>query len=302
MRFRQFIESINQYHTDGRGDYNVTRVDAQELADWALANCRGYLQNAKHSAIFRGMESDVLFGRKNTNDFTRVSANTENYYTLWMDNSEVWKGYPKRSKSYICSSSPKVAESFGTVHFVLIPDNAKVAICPGDDLWNSFRPSVDSLDGLMDDLSTAFKLLRIDHPTERHELLDALQDVTIESLSRQREKMEAELKKAREQDEDGELRSFIIRENSVNGLTELIELMEQQGVKNMYAYFTRVINPVKHNFEIQTGLNLNVPFKREVWVQGDVGLVNLEAYTHAENTDPIADLFDKYDLNKKLGL
>ena len=307
MRFRQFIESSNQYSTEGSGNYKVKSVGAQELADWAEANCRGYLQGAKNRALFRGMHSDVLFGLKNTNDFTRTSANTENYYTLWMDSSPAWRGWPKRSKSYICSSSATAADAFGKVHFVLVPDNLNVGVCPRADLWLSFRPQIDSLDDLMISVKDAFKWLDMEDPTDADSLRSALEDVTVRQLEKARENLTV---KAREQDKQAsEARKRGDRTAVFNkfagpafSLKHLREQVQKEGATNLFEYFNRIFVPSRYNFELQKADNLLLANDREAWVQGEVALINLEAFSHSENTDPVADLIEKYDLTRKLGL
>ena len=294
MRFRQFIESHSEYTTDGTGDFKVKSIGAQELADWAEANCRGYLRRAKHCALFRGFESDTLFGMKDTNQFTRKSANTENYYTLWMDSSHAWKDYPRRSKSYVCSSAAGTADVFGSVHFVLVPDDLKVGVCPSNDLWAAFRPEIDSLDDLMLLVTTVFRELNIKAPDSSDELMNALEDASVDRLQKVERKLDIELKRTSTPDS--------LKWGSRSRLQRMVEQLKKEGASNLYEYFSKVINPQRYSFELQEGGNLQFPANREAWVQGKVGLVNLNVFSHAENTDPINDLFEKYDLHKKLGL
>ena len=64
----------------------------------------------------------------------RTSANTRNYYTLIIDNSPLWKQYPKRSKSLICLTGD--AQRF----FHVFPyDGLKIGICPEKDMWFSWK-------------------------------------------------------------------------------------------------------------------------------------------------------------------
>jgi hypothetical protein len=307
MRFRQFIESENQYSTEGGGNYKVKRLDAQQLADWAEANCRSYLRGAKHRALFRGMQSGVLFGLKDTNDFTRTSANTENYYTLWMDNASAWKGWPKRSKSYICTSRPSTADVYGDVHFVLVPDDLKVGVCPNSDLWTSFRPEIDSLDDLMLDVHTAFKWLDIEQPTTADSLHRALEDVTTRQLEKAQASLtikahQQEVEAAESKHRGSSAAVFNRYANAVASIRRLLESMEKEGASNLFVYFTRIFVPSRYNFELEDANNLLIASNREAWVQGEVGLVNLNAFSHSENTDPMNDMFEKYDLHRTLGL
>jgi len=73
----------------------------------------------------------------------RKSANTYNYYTLWMDNDPAWASFPKRSRSLICSTSLNIASSYkgqGGKPMVVIPvENCTIGVCSAADLWESFR-------------------------------------------------------------------------------------------------------------------------------------------------------------------
>lgn len=66
-----------------------------------------------------------------------------NYYTLlFSDILPSWREYPKRNRSFICTSSGGVARGYGSSDndtIIMFPKNgAKVAICPKDDIWYSF--------------------------------------------------------------------------------------------------------------------------------------------------------------------
>jgi len=90
--------------------------------------------------IYRGTptHTDYLFG---SGEFSkpRTSANTSNYTTLLIDNSPLWNAYPKRSKSYICTTSETMARQYGTKYKVYPYDTANIGIAPNDDFWFSFN-------------------------------------------------------------------------------------------------------------------------------------------------------------------
>lgn len=83
-------------------------LDVDELKSVLTKNCS---QNIKEMAqtkkyIYRGeVSEDALFystwlgGQSG-----RVSRNTTNYYTLFMDNLDEWNAYPKRNESMICTA------------------------------------------------------------------------------------------------------------------------------------------------------------------------------------------------------
>jgi uncharacterized protein YggL (DUF469 family) len=69
----------------------------------------------------------------------RRSKNTLNYYTEWVDHSPQWAGYPKRSRSLICTSNSGYAAGYGDVRVVVPTRDTAIGICPGDDWWTSFK-------------------------------------------------------------------------------------------------------------------------------------------------------------------
>lgn len=92
------------------------------------------------SPIWRGAKNhteDVL--KINPSTGIRQSQNTENYYTELMDHSPYFKGWPKRSRSLICSLDFDRACSYssGNTYAVFPGRGVKVAVCPGFDIWDT---------------------------------------------------------------------------------------------------------------------------------------------------------------------
>jgi hypothetical protein len=95
---------------------------------------------AKGNVFFRGGPQNWLEYGKTGNE-PRASANTFNYYTLFLDNSEAWQDYPKRSSSFVCSTTAHGAFNKGrnSPHIVIPFDGTKYAVAPERDFWFSFR-------------------------------------------------------------------------------------------------------------------------------------------------------------------
>jgi len=86
--------------------------------------------------IWRGMQDDrasVL--RIDTSVGKRKSENTSNHYTELMDHSPLYAGWPKRSKSLICTTDVNYAADFGTPYAIFPYNGMKIAVCPTYDLW-----------------------------------------------------------------------------------------------------------------------------------------------------------------------
>lgn len=68
---------------------------------------------------------------------TRKSENTTNQYTEIFDNHPEMKDWPKRSSSYIASTSEARASKFSGAPRALIPfDGVKIGFVNKDDMWN----------------------------------------------------------------------------------------------------------------------------------------------------------------------
>lgn len=81
----------------------------------------------------------------------RVSRNTENYYTLIID--DTWGNFPKRNKSLICSTSVSRANEYGKAYRIIpLDENALFGISPERDIWISFKECINELNDKLSDL------------------------------------------------------------------------------------------------------------------------------------------------------
>lgn len=118
----------------------------------ALPRLQTALQAFSRGArIYRGLSySESKFLHKPQMQFgQRVSANTENYYTLIVDHDPAWSDYPPRSSSIIASNQSHVASGYGTTYLVLPEGDPQIGICSKADYWISF-PRVEALGGHTD--------------------------------------------------------------------------------------------------------------------------------------------------------
>ena len=78
-----------------------------------------YYETRGDVPLYRGIKSrtDVLYGDSSENE--RKSANTTNHYTILF--SEIlpsWRSYPRRDRSWICTSDEYNAASYGSLYNV----------------------------------------------------------------------------------------------------------------------------------------------------------------------------------------
>jgi hypothetical protein len=122
---------------------------------------KGHLND--DACIYRGVDKASNISFVSPSKSIRSSLNTENYYTLLIDNGPLWKNYPKRSESIICSTNASSAKKYGDLFLVIPKDTAKIGICPVWDIWFSFQ---DSLGTELTELNKIIKIfsLMVDMP------------------------------------------------------------------------------------------------------------------------------------------
>jgi hypothetical protein len=110
--------------------------------------------------IYRG-ESSISPGVKFVEPakYTRRSANTDNYYTELVDNSDRWTMYPKRSQSLICTNHLQTASGYGDIHVVLPQADPVIGVCSGIDFWYSFHHLQDVTQGGPSELNSTIKYI-----------------------------------------------------------------------------------------------------------------------------------------------
>jgi hypothetical protein len=131
---------------------NETPIDViREMAPWYLKNL------SEITPIFRGLTPNKGFFGKNRylkqdidyyedcllikpSQHERIARNTDNHYITIIDNSKYWEGFPKRSKSIICSTDNKYAQLYGAVYRVIpLKENSEFVVCPKSDVFISFE-------------------------------------------------------------------------------------------------------------------------------------------------------------------
>jgi hypothetical protein len=170
----RYLENYNIYEALKGKEYG-RKLNLGDLQMFLDRFCKDFSWDDK--PIYRGIYStggiklgDVMLFNPKAID--RESANTKNYYTLLFDNSPYRNGFPKRSKSLICSTSYYTAEDFGERVYRVIPfDGAKIGVCNSDDFWASFPKLGVSLDDFNTTLSFMYQLLTGKELQEKYHIL-----------------------------------------------------------------------------------------------------------------------------------
>lgn len=268
--------------------------DAKAAIKWIEKNSPSYIKNAKKSPIFRGVRNNTLIKLINTSEHTRVSANTSNIYTELIDNSSKWKGYPKRSKSIVCSTCPiGYIDQYGDIHFVIPKDNAQVGICSRFDLWDSFEmvrtlglESMDDFNDIVQRILKSDKNILIKakkfNKISANNLMDRIDEIDLD--------MDTENAVIK-------IMNMIIHNNSTL-LDELNLLLDPQLNK------FKVVKAGQ--FKDETGCK-NVSGRnggegKELWIEGECMLINLsQADNSDEEHDLVHEILYHFGLDKLIG-
>ena len=101
-------------------------------------HCKGYLH--QDGILWRGNQRAVegcLYGDSRKGE-ERNSISTSNTYNIWIDGYPPFKDWPKRRRSFICSTSKKVAQGYSSqeLPMVVVPyDGQKMAGVDRADIW-----------------------------------------------------------------------------------------------------------------------------------------------------------------------
>ena len=237
----------------------VTENRAEELswmgAEQLLKKCQ-YAVNSK-LAIYRGMatesEETYFFGDGKF-DIPRRSAHTSNYSTLIIDNTPAWSTFPKRSKSYICTTDPEYASDHGVVYEVYPFDGANIGICSDSDFWYSFH-KLQSI--TIDDINAFNKMIQ--NTLYHHFNKAPRNDTTFENIQHGCAAVDEYLKSINY--DYRQLPPYELESRERQALEKL--------TKNHTPFLTGIMNildPITNGFKQTTINNIkSLPSRREVW-------------------------------------
>lgn len=245
-------------------------IHPDDLDVWIEQHAPKYAENVKaglSTLIWRG-DSDMPIKPwvADTSKTLRKSANTANLYTLWFSNHPTWAQYPPRQSAIICSTELSTASAYGK-RFVIIPaDDAKIGICPENDLWYSFDQLIenigDSLGSAISALDSCLKALRLEHATFE-QLEDSLRKVTSADLSRVMS--------------NPNVRHW---KSSIDGI---VRYMQRSNYDNLHQLFTFELDPKRYGFSVATGATIKNPIDKEVWITGNILAIPLNTFQDSES-------------------
>lgn len=228
--FKKFLQEEQSSERPEEHRSRVKSIDVDSAIAWMNHHSPNFLKSG--AKLFRGMYSNVEHGLaagSSAGAQPRRSANTSNYYTLWMDNNPMFDGWPKRSQSFICTTQKSYADGFGQSYIMVPSDNAKVGSVGAFDLWDV---------NLYDDL----------HPHYLNDYVDMYVDGSIDTY----EQLVKGLKGVHVDDVSARLQGPL---RSLN-------------CETLYDFYEKVLTPEKFDGTFKAG-DFKKDAKGECWVEGD---------------------------------
>lgn len=245
---------LNEILSEGRSE----AIDIAEAESILQSDCKSFdFDQTDH--IYRGVSYDYETMVIDPSLFDRTSANTKNYYTYIIDNSDRWNNFPKRSKSVVCTTSYDKASAYGTRYLVIPFDQAKLGVAPESDIFYSFEDVGSKFEG----------------PGHLNEYLDMLhREMVGIPLS---DDTKAEFFEGLDQ-----LTKAVNSKDGFNGTRFpaaeiLFDEYKSSTASSFRGYLEQLLDPNENGFEItyqDTGLNL--PNNREVWTSAPCLMVRYD--------------------------
>lgn len=149
MKVNEILGKVFESAVDEKPTYKNLATKA--AIDFLNAHCKDAIwMLEKNTPVYRGINDYHDPDIKTTKDFslvdtmltTRKSQNTSNFYTVILDNNPLNKDFPKRSKSFVGTTSIDYAHGYSNSGsdsiFVMIPtDQAKIGIVNHADIWHT---------------------------------------------------------------------------------------------------------------------------------------------------------------------
>lgn len=184
----------------------------------------------------------------------RRSKNTRNYYTLLMDNLTPWNVYPKRSRSIVCSTNIHKASGYGNLYVVLPYNNAKIGVCPSEDIWDSFEQSIKQ------NLNTFNRILQSLLSVGKESVLDI--DKNWKTLL------------ANFKDSEAYIQSGLYAMDTIDAKPKIwngYDLYDTiyDKIVNGQSYrqiFNTMLDPKLNKFQLKTPKNIIFPYDVELWI------------------------------------
>jgi hypothetical protein len=139
MRLTQYLTEFQD--TESQTKSRVKKIDKTKAQDLLKSKCKkavvDFLTHGVHIQRYANDARNSEYGFLDSSNLPpRLSRNSQNYYTLIINDDPSWKGYPKRQ--IIGTIRKNNMETSSGLWHIFPFDGVKVGIVPGDDIWDSF--------------------------------------------------------------------------------------------------------------------------------------------------------------------
>jgi hypothetical protein len=202
----------------------------------------------------------IYRGKKDTNrpilyvqpsKYKRESMHSHQYHMILIDNSKYWKDYPKRTRSIICSTDKSIKARFEydeefELYQVVPKLNARIAICPEEDMWYSFKTGFKIINKMVKDSD-----FKIDDIESFNDAIDTMSDGVMAFKYIKQSIVEAPINKKQK------------------------EYIKKYNCNNLYELIDYCLSPELNGFKLTTyNDNFKLSGKHEVWTDADSLMIN----------------------------
>lgn len=254
------------------------KINEKEAIKFIKEHCSEIVKRYKTSDVrlYRGFEyaGDYVFGDSISQ--TRKSKNTLNYYTLMMDNSELWKNFPKRSQSFICTTALGTASLYGSPYLVFPVDGTEIGVCPVPDIWffkvKQIKYALSEFNDAIKDLATLYdiKLSETNFNKFKTDLISLGHAV---EKNKNLIKMVGTKKWHDEMQWDKKFKGHGFANWFIPNFANMI----LQNTNDLYKWLDDFLKPEK--FKITNTSNFNVTGKHECWFSGQAVFIDSKLVT-----------------------
>lgn len=251
MRLLEYVE-------EKRG-IDIPKKEAMKLL--SSKHSKAYKVHTIDYPIFRGVRGygEYVYIDPSKSVEPRISRNTNNYYTLMIDNFSNWNKYPKRSKSIICTTDYQYASHMSSKVYRVFPENGSyIGVCPMDDIWGAIAYSPNNEWTYKDvgwSIHEIAKLppIKADDPVDYSDMIDI-----FKKIERYRDKLDI----------------YINDLYTYSNVTKDLWKEYRSSKKTFLYYMRQIIDPDLSGFKlVKTGNELKK--FREVWISAPCVLVNV---------------------------
>jgi hypothetical protein len=218
-----------------------------------------------------GTEPGVFYRDPTAHAQPRISANTQNYTTLWVDGDPRWSKFPPRSRSLICTTYADTAASFGDVAVVIPLQDTKIGVCPEQDFWDSFSEtipggysSIPSLNAFIDHTIRKQLKRKLNQKTlTRDGMLNILDKLTVDDLL------------------DKKALPSYVQYYGLSDKEAFVAQVQQYGWRGMMEV---MLNPKINGFKLTTWKQFNIAGDHEVWLSAPCAMVPIDVWEKLANS------------------